>query len=384
MKLTVSQIEHFSYSQPAPRKDIRWDEALPGFGVRIYPSEKKAFVFSYRFNNRKRLLTIGSTNILTLEKARHLVKKYTISLIDNIDPLDVRQSAKRGCNIGDLCQYYLENYGIQKRSYKEDLRRIEKFILPKWRNINVSAITKANIASLHHKIGKSAPYEANRVLSLIRRLFNLSYQWGFLDDQKINPAIGHPMFKETKRDRWLNQEELQRLAKTINDETNPYVNASIWLYLLTGCRKQELLCAKWSDIDIERMELKIPVTKNSKPHYIPLSNQAIEVLSHIPRLDDNPFIFPSKKGHLTTIQRPWQRIRINAKIPDVRLHDLRRTVGSMLAQSGNSLHLIGKVLNHSNQSTTAIYAKFGQDHVREALDKHAEHMIEVTQSTNQL
>jgi integrase len=374
MKLSVSQIEYFSYNQPAPRKDIRWDDSLPGFGVRIYPSEKKAFVFSYRFNNRKRLLTIGSTNVLTLKKARQLVKKYSISLIDGIDPLEVRQSTRRGTKVGDLCQYYLDNYAVQKKSYKEDQRRINKFVLPKWKNINVSAITKANIASLHHNIGKDAPYEANRVLSLIRRLFNLSYQWGFLDDQKINPAVGHPMFKETKRDRWLNQAELQRLAKTINN-ADPYINSAIWLYLLTGCRKQELLSAKWSDIDEGQMELKIPETKNSKPHYIPLSKQAMDILNNTPKLDDNPFIFPRNDSHLTTIQRPWEKIRIEAGIPDVRLHDLRRTVGSMLAQNGNSLHLIGRVLNHSNQATTAIYAKFAQDHVRAALDKHANQLV---------
>ncbi len=75
---------------------------------------------------------------------------------------------------------------------------------------------------------------------------------------------------------------------------------------------------------------------------------------------------------MINIDKPWQRIRKEADLNDVRLHDLRRTVGSWLAQSGNSLHLIGKVLNHSNQSTTAIYSRFGQDSVRNALEHHGE------------
>ena len=75
-------------------------------------------------------------------------------------------------------------------------------------------------------------------------------------------------------------------------------------------------------------------------------------------------------AHLVNISKPWNRVRTAAGVEDVRLHDLRRTVGSWLAQAGNSLHLIGRVLNHSNASTTAVYARFGEDSVRAALEQH--------------
>ena len=188
-----------------------------------------------------------------------------------------------------------------------------------------------------------------------------------------NPAHGIDRFKEYKRDRWVNPEELPRLAQAFESEPNIYVRMALWLYLLTGVRKGELLFAKWTDIDWQRQELRLSETKAGRVHYVPLSAPAMAILRDLPRMESNPYILP---GHihgrpLVNINLPWTRIRKLAGVEDVRLHDLRRTVGSWLAQSGNSLHLIGRVLNHSNQSTTAIYARFGQDHVRQALEDHA-------------
>lgn len=124
-------------------------------------------------------------------------------------------------------------------------------------------------------------------------------------------------------------------------------------------------------------------TKNGRTHYLPLSGPAISIFNKIPRLEGNPYVLPGKlEGqHLANIEKIWFRVREKAglysedKNKVVRLHDLRRTLGSWLAQSGNSLHLIGRVLNHSSQSTTAIYARFARDHVRGALDRHAESLM---------
>ncbi len=125
---------------------------------------------------------------------------------------------------------------------------------------------------------------------------------------------------------------------------------------------------------MDRKELKLIDTKNGKPHYLPLSIAAIDILKQLQHIDGNPYVIVGKNTgcHLVNIDKPWQRIRKKAGLEDVRLHDLRRTVGSWLAQSGNSLHLIGKVLNHSNQSTTAVYARFGQDSARDALEQHGQ------------
>ena len=106
------------------------------------------------------------------------------------------------------------------------------------------------------------------------------------------------------------------------------------------------------------------------------------LLRQLPRQQDNPYIFPGRENgrNLVNIDKAWRRIRTEAGVPDVRLHDLRRTVGSWLAQSGNSLHLIGRVLNHRTPSTTQIYARFGNDQVRDALESYGQQLMGIATS----
>ncbi|MCK7574873.1 MAG: site-specific integrase [Chromatiales bacterium] len=208
-------------------------------------------------------------------------------------------------------------------------------------------------------------------------MFDLARRWGFVPEDHSNPARDIDRFKEAKRDRWVTPEELPRLAQAINEEPNQSARFGLWLYLLTGARKSELLRARWEDVDWTRAELRLPDTKAGRVHYVPLSGPALALLREIPRDEGNPYILPGKLegAHLVNINKPWNRVRKAAGVEDVRIHDLRRTVGSWLAQAGNSLHLIGRVLNHSNQSTTAIYARFGEDSVRAALEQHGTRII---------
>ena len=161
------------------------------------------------------------------------------------------------------------------------------------------------------------------------------------------------------------------------------MRAAFWLYLLTGLRRSELLNAKWQDVDWNRQELSVPVTKSGRPHYVPLCSDAVRRLKEIPRVLGNPYIIPGAKngGRAYDLKKPWARILERAKIEDLKLHDLRRTVGSWLAQSGHSLHLIGRVLNHTSPSTTAVYARFAQTNVRDALEKHGRLLMDTVSSS---
>ena len=302
-----------------------------------------------------------------------------------IDPAEVRDQGRKRETIRDLCTAYLERYAKpHKKSWREDERRINSRILPVWGNLKAKTIKRADVAAFHTRIGskEGKPYEANRVRELVAKMFELARNWGFVAEDQRNPAQGIDDYKEQKRDRWVTPEELPRLAQAIDEEPNETARNALWLYLLTGCRKSELLRARWEHVDWHRAELKLPDTKAGRVHYIPLSAPALEVLRELPREEGNPYILPGratcktvagslqKPAHLVNIDKPWRRIRKAAGVEDVCLHDLRRTVGSWLAQAGNSLHLIGRVLNHSNQATTAVYARFGEDSVRAALEQH--------------
>jgi integrase len=323
-------------------------------------------------------MTLGTYGVLTLGQARAMARKHLVAVEGGGDPLEARQRESKGQTVKDLCLAYLERHAKpRKKSWKDDERRIHKYLLPVWGNLKVTAIRRTDVASLHSRIGQTHRYEANRVLELASKMSELAWRWGFVPEDHANPARGIGSFKEEKRDRWVTPEELPRLTEAIDQESNPYARAALWLYLLTGLRKSELLTARWDQVDFVRKELRLPDTKAGRAHYLPLSEPALALLSTIPRVEGNPYIIVGLKegAHLVNISKPWRRVRKAAGVEDVRLHDLRRTVGSWLAQAGNSLHLIGRVLNHSSQSTTAIYARFAQDHVREALEAHGKRIM---------
>jgi integrase len=385
--LTKTSVDDAAYTNDTTTPNARcvvWDAKVPGFGLRIYPGGKKTFIISYRAAGRKRQMTLGAYGVLTVDQARARARVLlTQVLTSDSDPLAERERERQGETMADLCAAYLARHAPTKKTGDQDRSRIERHILPAWGSLKVTAVTRGDLARLHNRLGLKTPYEANRLLALLSKMFDLARVWGFVPDSHPNPARDIDRFKEHKRDRWVTPAELPRLAQAINEEPNAAARHALWLYLLTGCRKTELLEAKWIDIDWDRAELRKADTKAGRVHYIPLSAPALALLRDIVPTPGNPYVLPGRghRGmsaeeqarhphHLVNISKPLARVLAAAGVADVRLHDLRRTVGSWLAQAGNSLHLIGRVLDHSNASTTAVYARFGEDAVRNALEQH--------------
>ncbi len=387
--ITLKDVKKLTFIEGKTGKQILWDtdgsgsgNALSGFGVRVYPSGKKSFVLFYRVKGRQHLKVLGQFGPLTLDQARDRAAKDLASVVDDKDPLIERQKARQGTRFDSFCERYINGYAKKhKKSWIEDQRRIDKYLKPEFGAYRVDAITRSDVAKFHGNLGEQYPYAANRCIEQLSKMFKLAQDWGLLDEKSTNPASGIKAFHEEKRDRWVKPEELPGLVEAINNEENFYGSQALWLYLLTGLRREEVLTLEWDDVDLARSQVTIPAHRNksNKPHYVQLSAPAVKLLNELPRQEGNPYVIPGAKPgqHLVNIEKIWQRVRKEAGVEDVRLHDLRRTVGSWLAQSGNSLHLIGKVLNHSSQSTTAIYARFAQDHVKEALDKHGEQLLQV-------
>jgi len=377
MKLTNKAIKSFTY---AGGWDVRWDDAVTGLGLRVYPSGKKAFVLSYRAGGRKRLMALGPFGVLTVEQARDLARKHLVAVREGEDPLDQKRRQGQGETFGGLAEAYIERHAkVHKRSWLEDEERLRRHIPSSWQSRRADWITRADIAGLHAKIGADRPYEANRLLSLLHLMFRLGAQWGFLEEGAPNPAVGIKRFKEHKRKRWVRPGELPALAKEIDNEPNTYVRAALWLYLLTGLRKRELLQARWEDIDWDRTQLRLPETKSGEEQAIALSAPAIAILQATPKLPENPYILPgARKGrHLVNINKPWGRIRKAAGLDDVRLHDLRRSVGSWMSESGVDLNTIKDALRHSNIGTSLIYARLSADPARAALEAHGQRVMEI-------
>lgn len=386
----------YQYDRKSNKRDIRWDTETAGFGLRIYPSGKKCFVLSYRApDGRSRIKTLCAYGDLPVADARKVAQADRVEVYQGVDPLKSRKSQRRAITVAEFAKVYMREHATKhKKSADADQRMLDNIIIPEYGSRSLQSITSADVAELHSKIGKlinnrtgkPKRTQANRVLALISKMYDVARQLNNEEKGKFyvpadfeNPAKGIKKFAEVKRDRWVRPDELPRLAKAIDEEMNPVARDALWLYLLTGLRKNELLTLRWSDIDLNRAEIRLPDTKSGRVHYLPLSSAAVGVLRSVIQIHGNPYVLPGKlEGkHLVNIAKPWGRVRKAADVEDVRLHDLRRTVGSWLANAGNSLHLIGRVLNHSNASTTQVYARFGDDPLREAMESHGSELMAI-------
>jgi integrase len=366
MKLTKSLIDRSTFKGQGRAAYIIWDDDISGFGIRIYPSGKKVFIIGYRFDGKYRQLTIGTYGVFTLDQARLEARKLLVSADTGIDPAGERVKQKSGSTIKHLCITYLERHAKihnKLKSWKEDERRMKARIIPAFGKKEILTLTRGDISKFHESLGKKYPYEANRTRALLSSMFERAREWELIPQNHPNPALNVKRFKEKKRERWVKHGEMPLLIESILQESNVYIRACFFLYLLTGVRKVELLHAKWADVDFERKKLRLDDTKNSNCFEVTLSDPAVALLRELPRMEGNPYIIPGKKegSHWVNVNIPWKRIRTRAGLDDVRIHDLRRTFASWLATQGTPLLHIGKLLNHKNSATTEVYAHLNSD-----------------------
>lgn len=348
------------------------DSELRGFALRLTP-RRKMFIVEKRLNKRLFRVVLGAYGVFTIDQARKQAQAILRDLHAGIDPVQAKRQKREELTLGQLFTIYLERRAAHKRTINEDKRRYRRFLVT-WQSRKLSAVTRADVAKLHATIGTTVPYEANRVLALIRTLFKLAKAWGLWNQE--NPATNIDRFPETKRDRFLQPLELPKFLEALQHES-VYVRAAFLTMLLTGAREQEVLSMQWSDVDLQQAIWRIPLTKSGKPHMVALPTPVVEILQALPRQLNNPYVFPGKSssGRMTSPWAAWGRICKRMGVDDLRVHDLRRTLGSWMAASGASLPLIGKALNHANPQTTAIYARLQLDPVREVLEANAKKML---------
>ena len=287
VKLTKRAIDAARYTgKVSGRKAARcvlWDTLVPGFGVRLFPSGRKVFVIQYRPEGSRmvRMMALDAFGVVTLDQARRRARRELAAISEGRDPLEERAKKRAASRrksvetVADLSAKWIEEYAKpRRRSWKGDERRIEKHLRPgSFGKRPYEKLTAQDVRALHAAIGSRAPVEANRVAELLRAIFNWAIEEGYLPRGHPNPALitrrvgatsRVKRFKEKSRDRWLAGKELLRLAAAINRENDPWVQAAFRLLLLTGCRKTELLRARWDRLDKEGKRLLLEDTKTGE------------------------------------------------------------------------------------------------------------------------
>ncbi len=363
-KITKRSVEAL---EVCPGKDqYLWDTELKGFGVKVTAKGRRVYLIQYKAGGarkRTRRLTLGVHGVLTADQARDRAKAALGDVAAGRDPAEHRDRARSAKTMAQLVERFIVEHVEQKlksataAEYKRSLQRH----LPKTLRLRpISDITHRDISALHHQM-RDTPYQANRMIAVLSKFFNWCEQNGYRREGS-NPCRHIQKYKEHKRERFLSQQELARLSAALRQAeaektASPWVIAAIRLLVFTGARLNEILTLRWEYVDLERAQIRLPDSKTgAKTIY--LNAPAIDVLTNIPRLHDNPHVIcGDKKGaHLVNLQKPWRRLRASADLEDVRLHDLRHTFASIGAATGISLPIIGGLVGHTQPGTTARYA----------------------------
>jgi integrase len=358
-RLTKTVVDQFT----ATRDTTLGDTLLPGFGVRLRPpNPQKVFYVQYRTPQGQRRRKLGVYGVLTVEEARELARQWLVQVAQGHDPAQ-REDTAQVLTVAALARRYLLTHAQAKKkaaSLRHDQTILRCHVLPALGERAVAQLTRADITALHHGLA-DRPTMANRVLALLSVMCGLAEQWG-LRDVGSNPAQGIPRYPETPRERYLTPEELTRLWRVLEEgQRTQAVNlvglAALRVLLLTGARVGEILTLRWAVIDWQHGRARLAESKTGAKTLF-LAPEALDVLRRMPRLVGCPWCFPSVQAgkHFVALPRLWYRIRREAGLVDVRLHDLRHTFAATAASMGVPLLTIGALLGHRRASSTQRYA----------------------------
>jgi len=375
-ELPFSKTRIQALPQPSKGRGYHYDTQTPGLCVCVTENGTKTFYLYRWLAEQKRPIRyrIGAFPGVTVEQARRKAAELNGAIATGDDPQGKRRAARDVPTFGDLWEHWLETHAkLHKKTWQEDVR-IYDYYFASWKGRKLSNIRRVDVQRLHARVGReNGIYQANRVLELLRAMFNKADDIGFRGE---NPGVGVKPFREQSRDRFLLPSEMPAFFKALAEEESEAVRDAVYLLLFTGARLGNVLAMRWADLDMGRGVWRIPETKGGFPVVVPLTPPALDVLvRRHQQCNGSPWVLPGRGGHLTTLRHAWGRILQRAGIDDLRIHDLRRTLGSWQAIQGASLLTIGKSLGHTDPKATAVYARLLLDPVRESTTRATAAML---------
>jgi len=352
-----------------------YDTEVKGFGVRVTTAGARTFTVEYRLSGSVRRVTIGSfpdwSASAARERARDVKREADLGRDHNAE----RKAEREAPTVRDLWERYEAEHlpGKAPRSALDDRLMFRDYILPAFDTKKVFDLTASDIDELHRTASKRGRVRANRVIEVVRKALTLAVRWGWRAD---NPAVGIRRNPEQPRQRYLSNDELERLDRALNACRSKGSADAIRLSLLTGARRGEVLTAAWDQFDLEAGVWTKPSahTKQRRAHRVPLSSVAVNLLRERRAADpDGTFVFPGATPDrpLSDLKTVWNGVCRRAALEDVRIHDLRHTYASVLASEGVSLPVIGALLGHTQAQTTHRYAHLFDDPLRSATERAA-------------
>ena len=352
------------------QRAYHYDTNVRGLAMAVSPAGRKTFILYRKIAGRPERITIGLYPDLSIEQARGKASELNSVIAQGENPAAQKRQIQDEMTLKELFTQFGDYYAAQKRTWLEMQREFNLYLKP-WHFRKISDIRTADVVILQTRLKqKKGLYTANHAVRLLSSMFNRAAEWGWKGQ---NPTSHVPTFKEAKRERFLQPEEVSAFLTAVNNEDNETMRDFIYVSLLTGGRRGNVQAMSWPQLDLNLKIWTISAAnaKGEETITIPLLPQVVEILERRKQTATGEWVFPGvgRSGHLVEPKTAWKRILKAAKLSDLRLHDLRRTLASWQAINGSSLLVIGKSLGHKNTSSTQIYARLTNSAVRESMEK---------------
>jgi integrase len=420
-KLTKRVVE--AIPVPAQGQTEVWDTDLGGLHVRVMPSGRRVYRFKYRSARRQVIATLGEHGVITTEQARERARTLAGAVAEGRDPTAerkakvqaAREQARRAVTVAELVERWLvegRDAAPNKResSWVSDASKLRRHIVPLLGHVQARDLTKDDVARVQRAIaaGKTAADEKTRPhgRAIVKggagiaraAIMSLSACLSWAMDQEIvtsNAVARVKKLPKRKMERFLSEAEAARLLDTIavmeDDHMLLPVHGDVFrVLLLTGARRGEIAGLRWDEVDLGRGLATLKAERHKAgghagTKHIVLNAAAASIIAKRPR--DGALVFPApsdamrrdkglpEQGCNAALAKAWQRVRAQADLPGVRLHDLRHSFASFGAAGGASLLLIGKALGHTQAATTQRYAHLGHDPVRDLAEKIGQRIL---------
>lgn len=422
MDFTIRAIE--ALPAPAERRSEFKDTKAPGLYLRVTTKGVKTFSFVGRAKGASRVerLTLGKFPTVKPEQARQRATQIAGQLAAGTSVAAAARERRGELTLNQLKDAYLTHLRRTTKRPEHFEKHYDLYISPHFGARRLSEIRATDVARWHHALPEqilrrreaaeaerrakkeqrrrevaarqsvrrhgpdpkpkvevhlsagrvTGKTTANRALDWLRAMFNWALRPQYALFSGVNPAAGHTEFPEVQRDRFLQPSEIRPFFEALATEPNATARDFVLTELLTGARRSNVQEMRWSELDFDRAEWRIPRTKNDDPQTVPLVEELVVLLQERKKTTNSVFVFASTKsktGHIVNTAKSWKRLLQRAGLSDIRQHDLRRTLGSWQARTGASLVLIGKSLNHRDPSSTQIYARLDMDPVRESVTR---------------
>lgn len=367
--LKFSKTEFSKISAPTTGCKKFHDTDVKGLVLYVYASSQTFYVYKF-VDGKPTRIKLGNFPDMSVEQARTQAIQVlsSISKGETVKPNHI--SKKTEYLLNDLVEKYIEEYARHHcTTWLESKKNFTRYF-HKWLAMPATAISLADVQQRLNEIGRERGHHtANRAYDDLRAVYSWATKYGYF--KAINPCTGVTKFKTRSRERFIRPDEFERFLNGLKTETNIYFRDYVYLSLFTGARQGNILAMRWQDINFDLGLWQIPITKNRESQTVPLTSLALEVLKdRFKQRTSETWVFPSDgaTGHIVEPKNAWRKLMERTALEDLRMHDLRRTLGSYMAMNNQSLQIIGKVLGHKSPTATQIYSRLSADPLKDAME----------------